>query len=252
MGRTHAVSGAAAWLAAAPALLPGLDASQTTAGMLVCAGAALLPDLDHPSATLSRSVPVAGAVAAGALGALSGGHRHGLHSVLAVAGCWLLVGLLCLATFELPGEVFAIPAGAAVLLTCMFALAARALGLTRGWVGAWLLGAGLAVAASWHVPGMLSWLPVCVALGYAAHLAGDILTVGGVPLLWPLMVRLPAPLDGSPVAPSRGFFALPLLGRTGSLRESLLGFALAGFAVVVLGLQWLPDVVQLLPAVAAG
>ena len=251
MGRTHAVSGAAAWLAATPAL-PGLDPLQTTAGMLVCAGAALLPDLDHPSATLARSVPVAGAVAAGALDALSGGHRHGLHSVLAVAGCWLLVWLLCLATFELPGEIFAIPAGAALLLTCMFAFAARALGLARGWVGAWLLGTGLAAAASWFVQGMLSWLPACVALGYAVHLAGDILTVGGVPLLWPLMVRLPAPLEGSPLAPSRGFFALPLLGRTGSLRESLLGFALAALALVVLGLQWLPDAAQLLPALAAG
>lgn len=251
MGRTHALSGAAAWLAAAP-LMPGLDPVQVTAGMLVCAGAALLPDLDHPSATLARSVPIAGAVAAGALGVLSGGHRHGLHSVLAVAGCWLLVWLLCLATFELPGELFAIPAGAAVLLACMFAFAARALDLVRGWVGAWLLGAALAVAASWLVPEMLAWLPVCVALGYAVHLAGDALTVGGVPLLWPLMLRAPALLEGSPLVPSRGFVALPLLGRTGSWRESLLGALLAACALVLMGLQWLPGVRQLLPALAAG
>jgi len=51
MARSHALLGAAGWLAAAPvvsdAIHQPLDLPALAASTLVCAGAALLPDLDH-------------------------------------------------------------------------------------------------------------------------------------------------------------------------------------------------------------
>jgi hypothetical protein len=55
MGHSHAVSGTTVWLAGAAGLAAaGWPESpwHVVAGTVVCAGAALLPDLDHPSATI--------------------------------------------------------------------------------------------------------------------------------------------------------------------------------------------------------
>lgn len=229
MGHTHAISGAAAWLAAAP-LLPTLSPLDSSVAALACAGASLLPDLDHPRATLARSIPLAGGVAAGVVGALAGGHRQGLHSILAVAGCGLGTWLLSPLVVPLPGELFAIPAGPALLLLGMLAFAARSLRMARSWWTAWLLGLLLAAAASWLLPGLAAWLPFAITIGYAAHIAGDALTVGGVPLLWPLPTRI----------------AMPVLGRTGSLREAGLAVALSVYVLVALALLWWPTAEPLL------
>ena len=110
MGITHATSGAAAWIAITstmPALSLGaypLDPVGVLVGTAVCAGAALLPDADHHSATIAQAVPVLGRLTAATIGTLSGGHRHGAHSPIALAivaaGAWALT-LLTLATEEL-------------------------------------------------------------------------------------------------------------------------------------------------------
>ncbi|MET9934422.1 metal-dependent hydrolase, partial [Streptomyces sp. NPDC006324] len=58
MGPAHSLSGAAAWLGAG-ALAAAYDRPMPwpvlVVGALICAGAALAPDLDHKSATISRS-----------------------------------------------------------------------------------------------------------------------------------------------------------------------------------------------------
>ena len=58
MGPAHSLSGAAAWLgvgAAAAAAGHPMPWPVLLVGALICAGAALAPDLDHKAATISRS-----------------------------------------------------------------------------------------------------------------------------------------------------------------------------------------------------
>jgi hypothetical protein len=99
-----------------------------------------------------------------------------------------------------------------------------------------VLGAFIVLVA----PEQVAWFPLAVTIGFVAHLVGDFLTTGGVPgLLWPWAPRPPEQLRPVPVLnrvwlPS-GHVALPLLGDTGSLRETMLGTVLglyctAGFA----------------------
>lgn len=67
MGRGHAISGGALWLAGcAVASAAGQRPSLAvlTVGTAVCAGAALAPDVDHPNSTVARSVgPISRGVA---------------------------------------------------------------------------------------------------------------------------------------------------------------------------------------------
>lgn len=94
------------------------------------------------------------------------------------------------------------------------------------------------------------WLPLCVTLGYAVHLAGDLLTEQGVPLLWPLPIKSPTALHHIPVVNRiwmpNGHFALPVLGTPGSMRETVLLFLLTLYcmaavafpAAVAAGVVW--------------
>ncbi|MCB4208709.1 metal-dependent hydrolase [Arthrobacter sp. UM1] len=209
MGGHHAASGAAAWIALSTAgtglaLLPAHPAG-VLSGALVCAGAALLPDLDHRSSTLTRALPPFTTVAARAAEAAAGGHRQGTHSV---AGLAAVVFLAVLA-----GRTPWAPEVCALLLG---ALALGALKVVPGprtaWCAALLLGLGVSLG---H-PGNPAWFPVAVGVGVAAHILGDLLTRGGVGLLWPFSSRR---------------IALPLLGKTGSWVEWLVMTPVSLYAV---------------------
>ncbi|MCD2442569.1 metal-dependent hydrolase [Agromyces sp. SYSU K20354] len=237
MGFTHATSGAAAWIAvtgALPIVTSGaypLDPVGVLAGAAVCAGAALLPDADHHSATIAQSVPVLGRVVTGVVGELSGGHRHGAHSPVAVllvaVGAW---GLTLLTVPSEPAGTIAIGAGIGTAALTAFGLKAR--GFARNWFAAWVLGALLGAFIVVFAPEQVAWFPLAVTIGFVAHLAGDLLTTGGLPgLLWPWVPRPPEVLRPMPVLNRlwlpNGYVALPLLGDTGSFRETMLGAALA-------------------------
>lgn len=237
MGVNHATSGAAVWLAATatlPALSTGiypLAPMGVLAGALVCAGAALLPDADHHSATIAQSVPVLGSLATEAVGDATGGHRHGAHSLLAAAVVTTLAWFLGRITTTLPllGTVALGPAIASAALVC-FAVKAR--DLVSRWSIAWLIGVVVAAIVLVFSPGTPTWFAVAVGLGFVTHIAGDLLTVEGVPSpTWPIQVRPPRALRRAPLIPHlwkrNGFISLPLLGHAGSAREHVLGFALA-------------------------
>ncbi|WP_168186186.1 metal-dependent hydrolase [Agromyces badenianii] len=242
MGVNHATSGAAAWIAATgavPYLTSGaypLDPVAVVTGSVICAGAALLPDADHHNATIAHSVPIVGRLAAGAVGAISGGHRHGAHSLVAAAivglGAWALT-FLTLTTDRL--GTFSI--GTAIGSTALVCFAVKARDMVDSWLKAWMLGAAFGLILVFLVPSSVEWFPLAVVVGFVAHLAGDFLTTGGLPgPLWPIRLRPPAGLRRIPIIsgvwmPS-GHVALPVLGNTGSARELALGLALALYVLL--------------------
>ncbi|MFC4225414.1 metal-dependent hydrolase [Lysinibacter cavernae] len=242
MGYNHAISGAAAWVAVSTAtpyslgMVP-MGPLEVVSGAVICAGAALLPDADHHNATIAHSVPVVGRVAAGAVGTLTGGHRHGLHSVLAIVGIWFLMSFIATLTWE-PGLLArTIFIGAAITTAALLAFALKVLKVAKTWPKAWLFGMLLSAVLALVQPQVASWFPICVTIGFMAHLVGDLLTVGGLPLLWPIVIKPPALIANTPILNKvwmpNGYVAIPILGRTGSAREMLLGVILAGYTLVV-------------------
>ncbi|MET8140604.1 metal-dependent hydrolase [Sphaerisporangium sp. NPDC005288] len=204
MGHTHALSGAAAWLLVAPGLvaLPGLTAlsgltgdltpvvanalspAELVAGTLVCAGAAMLPDLDHPHATIAQTFGPATWVLSKAVNWASGGHRHATHSLAFAIAAGLGAHLLA--------DHYSI--GRDVVVILMIGLALRSIGIgipgktiTSAMVNIGLTAIAFILLRSAHV-GYL-WLGFAISIGCLAHVVGDCLTERGCPVLWPLRHR---------------------------------------------------------------
>lgn len=245
MGAHHAITGAAAWVAltaSAPQLTTGwypLSVIGVFTGTIVCAGAALLPDADHSSATIAQSVPGVGKAVTGMIGDLSGGHRQGMHSLLATAGVLLLsilFGLIHIQT-EWFGDL---ALGAGIATAVLVAFAARALKLTRtdSWIFPWIMGVFVAALIVFFAPTEIAWLPIAITVGFGVHLLGDILTVDGVPLLWPWRPKPPLWWQDVPVLhriwKKNGYFAVPLVGKAGSVREWVLCLAISGYVLYCL------------------
>lgn len=241
MGTSHAVSGAAAWIAltasatAFPSLgLHPLPATAVMIGTGIAAGAALLPDADHHNATIAHSVPIAGKVAAGVIGAVSGGHRKGMHSIMATIGIYFAVALLANVMWQPEGWNDAVQAGSAVAVAACVAFAIKVLKIVKSWLPAWIIGFAVGAAIAIWAPTEFSWLPLCITVGFIAHIVGDMLTTQGVPLIWPIMIAPPRWIKKSPlrkIFPRKGAIALPILGDAGSAREWVLMIAMAIYAV---------------------
>ncbi len=192
MGPTHALSGAVAWLAAVPLLqnadlMQGyavhLSAGQIAAGTIVCAGAAMLPDIDHHDGTIANTFGVFTQVLCRAVGKISGGHRHATHSILFAVGAGF--GADWLATHYEPAWW--------VLLFLLVGLGLRGLGIridaNDAYTGA-LNALAAAALVYWVHDVDMDWAGYAVALGCLAHLAGDCCTPRGCPLLWPVPWRM--------------------------------------------------------------
>lgn len=191
MGHSHALSGALVWLAAAPALAAltpaaggALLPAELLAGALVCAGAAMLPDLDHPSATIAQTFGPATWMLSKAVNFLSGGHRQATHSLLFCVGMGL--GAHALAQYSTVGRD--------IVVVLMIGLALRALAI--GVPGKTITSAVvniLLTAVLFLVFGSLGvgygWLGLAVGIGSLAHVIGDCLTERGCPVLWPIKGR---------------------------------------------------------------
>lgn len=214
MGRTHALSGSTAFAALAfAAPMVGVHAhwGAISAGLLSTAGAALLPDLDHPDATCAHVFGFVSKALARFVHRVSGGHRHATHSFAFMAA----MPLLTWAGDVMLGNWFALS-----LMFVLFAFGLRALHLARGLAPALAFALTLVVAST-----MLrdfGWLPYSVGVGIAAHLAGDCLTKEGCPLLWP----------------RRTHYMLPIVRRTGNAVERRIFaplFMAGTIALLVLG-----------------
>lgn len=221
MGPTHAMSGAASWLAASTligtsaAFLATNSLPVLLMGTVVTAGAALGPDLDSNTATVVNSFGIFGRVMHAIVNTLSvlvydmtktkkdqprtNGHRTLFHTTVmaVVLGGIVAIGSSIPKPVTISGHDFT--AGQIFSLVVMFfflhiALAGlfeKQISKARHKYGPYVL--MLISAFATYVTAMAlphkdtySWLGISVALGWFMHLMGDAITKMGVPLLWPL------------------------------------------------------------------
>jgi len=57
----------------------------------------------------------------------------------------------------------------------------------------------MAGLVTWIAPDQWTWLPVSMLIGVVVHIVWDLVTTGGVPLLWPLVIKAPSVLRRLPV-----------------------------------------------------
>lgn len=181
LGRTHAASGLVTGLA-----VGSLVMHEPTGPLLLLTGLtaayALAPDLDSCGSTEARSYGFVTYVLAWCVRAVSGGHRHGTHSLLGVAAFTGAAWLACAFRHDWPGRI-----ALGVILAAGLAAAADAL---RPGPATFEGVAGIAAAAAMVWTGYgLALVPVAAALGCLTHLGGDSMTRCGVPLLWPATMR---------------------------------------------------------------
>ncbi|WP_281255208.1 metal-dependent hydrolase [Luteimicrobium subarcticum] len=245
MGGHHAASGAAAWVAVtatAPFAFGWHPVSYVgvVTGSVVCAGAALLPDADHHDGTIANSLPPVSHWVCRGVEKISGGHRHGTHSVVGIALMTALAWLL--GHWRLHTDRFGtIELGAGLMTILLASYALKALKLVPGrhfapWTGSLVMAAFVALFA----PDEWAWLPLAVGVGCVVHVFGDMLTTNGVPLLWPWTPRPPRRwrrMNGpNDIWRSGGNMALPVLGDAGSVREWILLVPVSAYAL--LGVVW--------------
>jgi membrane-bound metal-dependent hydrolase YbcI (DUF457 family) len=246
------MSGAVTGLAAAGFLPPVLGVEPSAGSILtfaaVCAGAALLPDLDHPSSAASRRFSVASWIACHAIRPLSalvfdltrgrrdtgrGTHRGLTHTALGA----VLLGL----AVNLASARWGTPVLIGTLFVCL-ALAIKGLDALLPGPPSLVIAAGLTWAVQLWVPGgtagTAGWLGTAVALGMLVHSVGDAVTEAGAPLLWPLRIRQ---RSWYPVGSPR-----PLRFRTGVAIEAWLVAPALTVAVFVLVALVVPGVAPLL------
>lgn len=229
MGSSHAVSGAAVWLngwaLAATAGVAEPRADVLTVGTLVCAGAALVPDFDHPKSRLAQSAGplsqgfarIVGWVGARIHAATKldadrpdiDGHRTATHTIVfaVLAGClvsgfaglsgdlgdWLArsTGMPIAALGRLPISllVFAfVQLGAAAIRSNFGGRRKRVRPLGKSGPRlhkATFLAWLCAIGSYVLVPADVWWLGLAVGMGCVVHCLGDAITASGCPMLWP-------------------------------------------------------------------
>ncbi|UBH24248.1 metal-dependent hydrolase [Micrococcus porci] len=229
MGPSHAVTGAAGWLALTGPLadLAGVYVGPQVqlVGALTTAGAALISDWDHPRATIATALPPLSTVLARFIRRAAGGHRRGTHSFVGLAAFTAVTWVLTPLTVTVGSVTFS--AGQGVVAAFLAAVAARILRVAPGPVTGWAVGLAAGALAGTTAPGA-TWLTVSVALGVGLHIVGDMLTTRGVALLWPALPDPPVP---TPFWLPGGRFRLPLLGRAGSWREWVVATACTVYVV---------------------
>ncbi|KNC20109.1 hydrolase [Arthrobacter sp. RIT-PI-e] len=266
MGAHHAACGAAAWVAATTqievdlgalsAVVPVLPDSfdlgfrllevspvGVVTGALVTAGAALLPDADHHNATIAHSLPPVSNVVCSAIGAVSGGHRKGTHSLLGVVAFVAVAFVAGLWTVE-TGTFGTVYPGAGVLTVLLVSFAAKALKIIPDGLRKfpWVVGLTAGAFVTAFAPEEQFWFPLAMGIGVVVHILGDLLTTGGCNPLYPLRVKRPRSLAKVPVISRMwrpgGNIAVPILGNAGSAREWCLlvpisFYAVAGVALAI-------------------
>jgi membrane-bound metal-dependent hydrolase YbcI (DUF457 family) len=157
-----------------------LGPGEIIAGSLVCAGAALLPDLDHKSATVTKTYGKVTEVLGDIFNWAFGGHRMGTHSFFFAVLMGVVVQLLALWS-ELAVQVF-------VFLLIGIALQGLGFGLDKNKAASGIINAMATAAITltlYAAQVNYTWLGLAVAFGVILHFFGDMITKMGVPMFWP-------------------------------------------------------------------
>lgn len=263
MGKEHALVGfgtyaAGAYAAAHAGLFPNefATASALTAGALVSAGAALIPDIDHPSGTVANAGGPVTQALAHITNAVSGGHREGTHQLWFAAAFFLLVWATttgaetAAAAFNAPALITWHLLASCAWFIIIIAFGAQATSKTflhqkfnRIWqkktsalakAYAWVF-AAITCLLTWLVCGpadLWGWLVPAVITGHLSHLVTDALTSAGLEIL-----------------PGKRIY-LPILGDTTSHNpvQMLLGVAAAVMglgAILFAATGWFPQAIDL-------
>lgn len=204
LGFSHATSGALGWFVTAPlisnAIGMPLTPQELGIGAVACAGAALIPDLDHPQATIAWTFGPISKAAARLTALLAGGHRQGTHSLLFSLG----FGAFCylVGTSSLWWHT---TTPAMILLFMLAAFAFRGLNIVPPRVSGTFKGLVvlaealvLTLAINYFMPQETItswwWLGLAGAMGAIIHLIGDTLTPEGVPWFYPARWRASIPI----------------------------------------------------------
>lgn len=225
MGRAHSLSGAGLWLAgsATYTLATGVHLHPTIVimGTALVAGAALAPDLDSYSATVTRSFGIFGRILYHLTNFISlfiyrltktqrdadldNGHRTFTHTavsaLLAGVGVWAATTLVP-GTTELMGKPYANTDLISLGLMAFFlhlglaGLFSKQIKKAKGIIGPYALMAVSVVITAitgFFLPtgddGLNGYFfPLAVTAGLLIHILGDLITLKGVPFVWPLKV----------------------------------------------------------------
>lgn len=179
------------------------------------AGAALIPDLDSVGSCSARSLGFLSVLPSLIIRKLSGGHRHATHSLAGIAAFGGLAWLACYFRHDVAGTI-----GLGFLVTLIVAGALEALRICRSHI-ADLIGGATAAGVLFAGVG-LTLIPVAVLAGCTAHVAGDMLTHSGCPLIMPVSKYRFRWFGGTPLSFTTGTW--PELLLVDPLLTMLLGF----------------------------
>ncbi|GAA4473474.1 metal-dependent hydrolase [Enteractinococcus fodinae] len=255
MGAQHAACGAAAWVVVAsdygipisvitqplaetfdwlswlPETLPlglgmlDVGPAGVLLGAVICAGAALLPDIDHHNASIAHSLPPVSMAMARFFQTASGGHRNGTHSIVGVLFFAVVAWLAGFIAIEDVGILGDLNIGAGLIAVILSAFAFKVLRFMpkRARKVPWVAGISFGVLTTLLFPEGPIWLMTCVVLGVVVHIAGDMLTKEGCNLLWPFRLLPPRFVKNGPILSevwsTNGYLSLPLLGSADSIRS---------------------------------
>lgn len=176
MGRTHAATGLAAGIGATYVVTVPIPAA--ILGSILCAGCALVPDIDHHNSTITQTFgPITKALSWLAR-KISGGHRIGTHSIF---GILVLGGL---ARYGVQNRHMVL--GQVVLSVILILGFAGVIRLMKipGWFDD-VAPIPVVIAIVVFTDLSLTIVPAVLMLGCAVHVLGDVVTKEGCPLFWP-------------------------------------------------------------------
>jgi membrane-bound metal-dependent hydrolase YbcI (DUF457 family) len=206
LGRDHALSGALIFAALAPEM--HVTGGYLATGVVLSAGAGVLPDIDHPDSSMALSFGFLTNSFSWLVEHVSGGHRHLTHAILGViiahrgrvAAYWyqLVYRIPRSRTSRSPGTWSRLASSSRCCTPALRALKVAHhadLIAIAGAAATVYTGADLIQLTQWHIP----LIGLATALGCVAHIAGDELTHAGCPLLYPVSEHefhlLPRPLE---------------------------------------------------------
>ena len=210
MGKSHAATGLAVGAGIGLAVF-GLSSPTWLAASVAVCGASILPDIDEPGSSVSREFGIISQGFSAVVNKLAGGHRKLTHSLLGL-GIVTLILVLSATGRDASAVIFGVLVASAWRIVFPWWTGLRRLFVFIGVGGGYFF---------YHFhPFSGQWLIALLGIGWLVHMAGDFLTHGGIPLLYPRSRRE----------------SLPIFGTTGSTSETIFAGILYAVVAVTMGL----------------